>query len=87
MEDPSYSLQDDASDPIVLQMSLNDIPVNMELDTGASISVLTRGHTNPAGPPWCATQDIHRSANQCVGYSEDHLLRFSFRWSVGMDLT
>ena len=42
-DDGAYSLftvRDSASKPIVLQVSLNSVPVDMELDTGASTSVL-----------------------------------------------
>ena len=36
-----FTLQNNASKPIVLKVSLNGVPTNMELDTGASTSVLS----------------------------------------------
>ena len=37
-----FTLNDQSSDPIIIPMYLNNVPVNMELDTGASVSILSK---------------------------------------------
>ena len=35
-----YAIKDGSNNPITMEVSLNDVPVTMELDTGASVSVI-----------------------------------------------
>lgn len=57
-EDPSYdlfNLQDNTYEPITVELELNQVPLTMELDTGASLTLINK-----------ASYDLISQENQCA---------------------
>ena len=91
-----FSLQDGGSEPIRIQVSLNNVPTDMVLDTGASLSFISQatyrelqshGPTAPLEPSTARLQTytgevipVVGTAQLAVSRYETTVLLYLYKW-------
>ena len=63
-----FTLEDQPNEPTQMQVLLNDVPVDMVLDTGASLSIISQTTFNRL-KQHDATHTLHSSATQLLTYT------------------